>query len=282
MRNVGSDSACSLKSITKDFGLAYGTVFTRLDCDNDRGVRLLSQTDTFAAEPLGRVVRKDSMPHPERHKIDRWQILISGAGQMGEGNLFGRSIIADSRLEGAFVGPDTFVISFEEPGSDLNLWTYAVLNSSIGMQGIKASAYGTSIPHLRSDLLGSLPIPVAPVGLMRRVARLIKDAVVHREEYLRHLLHARTIIESLEGMKAAQELCSVRRMRTTLWDSPLPSLTAWTFVSTGGALKLLRDKWSGRVADVVSPDGIFRGGRGLASRVSIHTAWTLCPSETPS
>jgi type I restriction enzyme S subunit len=202
------------------------------------------------------------MPHPDRHKVHRWEVLIAGAGQMGEGNLFGRSIIADARLAGGFLGPDTFAIGFEEPGSDLNLWVYAVLNSALGRQGIRASAYGTSIPHLRADLLGELPIPKAPKQLSDRIAGLIRKAVTHRERYSREIVRARSVIESLPDVQAAEELCAERKMRSTLWKGPLPSLCAWTFASTGGALQHLLKKWSGRLADVVEPGGVFRGGRG--------------------
>jgi len=261
IRRAGSDSARPLREIVKTFGPAYGTVFTRRDCRPDHGIQLLSQTDTFAAEPLGRTIRRDSMPYPNRHEIRRWQILISGAGQMGEGNLFGRSIIADRRLEGAFLGPDTFAIGFEEPGSDLNLWTYAVLNSSLGLQGIRAAAYGTSIPHLRSDLLGSLPIPAAPTEVISRVAELVRLAVVHREAHLRDLREARSIIDGLPETREAHELCAERTRHTVLWSGPFPTLSAWTFASTGGVLALLQKRWSQRLEDYVEEDGIFNGLR---------------------
>lgn len=261
IRRAGSNSARPLRQLVKAFGPAYGTMFTRLDCHPDHGVRLLSQTDTFAAEPLGRIVRKDSLEHPDRHEIRRWQVLIAGAGQMGESNLFGKSIIADARLEGGFVGPDTFVLGFEEPGSDLNLWTYAVLNSSLGVQGILSSAYGTSIPHLRGDILGTIPIPDAPADLMRRVANLIRKTVAYRESYLRDMVNARALFERLPEMQAAHEMCVERRRRTVLWNGPFPSLCAWTFASTAGALAFLRARLRSRVSDMVEPGGIFRGGR---------------------
>jgi hypothetical protein len=53
----------------------------------------------FAAEPFGRTIRRDSMPRPTNHEVKKWQLLIAGAGQMSGNNLFGRTIIADERLE---------------------------------------------------------------------------------------------------------------------------------------------------------------------------------------
>jgi hypothetical protein len=261
IRLTGSSSARPLGKLAASFGRAYGTVFTRLDCHRDHGVRLLSQTDTFAAEPLGRIIRKDSMPHADRHLVRRWQILISGAGQMAEGNLFGRSIIADARIEGCFIGPDTFAIEFEEPGSDLNLWTYAVLNSTFGLQGIRAAAYGTSIPHLRADFLAALPIPEAPKEIVRRVAKLIRQTVSYRESYLLELMRARAIVDSMPTVQSANELCADRKMRAAMWEGPFPTLSAWTFASTGGALQHLRASWHAELGDVVEHNGIFNGPR---------------------
>ena len=261
IRRTGSKSARPLRAIARTFGGGYGTMFTRIDCAPAHGVPLLSQTDTFAAEPLGRIIRRDSMPYPARHEVRRWQILISGAGQMGEGNLFGRAIIADTRLEGGFVGPDTFLIEAEEPESDFTLWTYAFLNSSIGLEGVRAAAYGTSIPHLRPDLLGRLPIPVAPRDLTERVAQLVRRAVKSREAFLNKILEARRLIGELSVTQSATEMCAERRRRTVRWVGPLPTLCAWNAISSGGALDYLSKKWHTRLGDVVEPDGIYNGPR---------------------
>src|SRR5579871_5596056 len=82
---------CSrLGSLLSSMGPAYGTVFTRIDCEREFGIELLSQSDMFAAEPQGRVIRRDSMPNPDDHKIQKWQVLIAAAGTLGETELYGR------------------------------------------------------------------------------------------------------------------------------------------------------------------------------------------------
>ncbi len=269
LRRIGSTSTQPLKEMAKQFGSAYGTVFTQLDCRSDLGVRLLSQTDTFAAEPLGRMIRKDSMPYPRHHEIRRWMVLVSGAGQMAEGNLFGRSIIADGRLAGCYVGPDTFAIEFDEPGSDLNLWAYAILNSTYGLQSILAAAYGTSIPHLRADFLGDIPIPLPPPDLKLRVAQFVRTAVEQRDKFLDDLTEARRLVENLPEMQTATDMCTIRRRHSVLWDGPFPSLLAWNVASSGGALISLLDKWKSTLGDVVEGKGIYNGPR--FARVECHS-----------
>jgi len=47
-----------LGDLVLSMGPAYGSVFTRLDCHKDYGVELVSQSDMFATEPHGRIIRK--------------------------------------------------------------------------------------------------------------------------------------------------------------------------------------------------------------------------------
>lgn len=77
-------------------GPNYGSVFTRVDCHPSYGVELMSQSDMFTSEPTGRIIRRDCIPKPDAHKVDRWQVLIAGAGTLGENELYGRSIIAEA------------------------------------------------------------------------------------------------------------------------------------------------------------------------------------------
>jgi hypothetical protein len=202
------------------------------------------------------------MPNAGDHEVKRWQVLIAGAGQMGEGNLFGRSIIADGRLAGKYLGGHAVELTFKEPGGNLNLWAYAFLNTSLGMRAVKACAYGTSVPGMRLDLLAEVPIPIPEDdALLQRVAELVRNCVVYRELYLRELLSARRVIEDLPEMRTAYELCAERKAHVVSWSGELPTLSAWNFASTGGALSYLSKQWRGRIGDAVAPEKVFRGGR---------------------
>jgi len=85
--------------------------------------------------------------------------------------------------------------------------------------------------------------------------------VKQRERYVQELLAAREVIELLPEMKTALEMCGERRARAVVWSGGLPTMSAWTFASAGEALSYLSNRWSGRVADVVESEAIFRGGR---------------------
>ena len=258
----GAFQATRLASLLSAFGDSYWAVFTRVDCAREHGIELISQTDMFAAEPEGRVIRKDSMQNPDLHEVRRWQVLIAGAGQMGAGNLFGRSIVADERVMGKFLGPHAVGLTFREPGSDINLWTYAFLNTALGAKAIKAAAFGTSVPGLRLDLLGEIPIPIPKdTKLLRRVAVLVRQATEQRDRYSRELRAARRVFEELPEMRAAHAACASRKPRRTMWTGSLRTLCAWNAASTGDALAALQTKWPCRLGDLVATDGVFYGPR---------------------
>jgi hypothetical protein len=250
-----------LRAIAGEIGRAYARVLLRVDCAPEHGDELLSQVDIFAAEPEGRVIRGDLMPFVDDLRIRRGDVLMAGAGQMGEATLFGRSIIADDRLAGRLAAGDVMIVRFEAPDSSLSLYTYAFLTSRSGLSAIRACAYGTSIPRIRPDLLARLPVPVPDEGTQSRVARLVRKAMDDREIYLRELQAGRRIIEELPEMREGRAMCAERKARWTIWSRELPSICAWNYASTGGALETLLRRWNGRVHDVVPVAGIFRGGR---------------------
>jgi hypothetical protein len=250
-----------LSSLIEELGPAYGTVFTRLDCAPEHGVELLSQADMFAAEPRGRIIRRDSMPRPDRHEVKPLQVLIAGAGTLGENELYGRSILADARLVGKHVGPDAMVITFREPESAFSLFAYAFLASAAGVAAIRSTSYGTKLLRFREDLFGSLPIPRADEETVERVAALVRRAVEQRGIYARELQIARSIFEGLPEMNEARKELSNRRIKFVLWDEALPTMRAWNYVSAGDALRYLRKEWSERLRDRLTPNGLFKGGR---------------------
>jgi len=239
---------------------SVGDIFTSLPCDPGCGVQVLAQADTFSAEPSGKWIRPESFRKASDHELRRWQIAIAGAGQMGEGNLFGRSVLVDSHFDGLYIASDSVVLEFEEPGGDLNLWTYAYLNSFAGLAALRACAYGTSIPRLRLDLLARVPVPMPGDERVARVATLLRSAVNHREQYANELAKARDVVTLQPVVREASRL-AMQRQKTVLWTGELPTLRAWNYASMGSALELLRRQWSGRLADAVEEDGIFKGGR---------------------
>lgn len=260
-RAGGGRRSAPLGSMLSSMGRAYGAVFTRIDCAPSEGIELVSQGDMLAAEPAGRVIRRDSMAQPERHEIKRWQILIAGAGTLGETEMYGRSLIADGRLVGKYVGPHAMVLTFQEPGGRLNLYVYALLCSAFGVRAIRSLSFGTKILGIRKDLLADFPIPIPDDETQERIAALIRTTVEARERYLTKLRAARKVVEDLSEMQEALGMCGERKARCITWDRALPTLSAWTFASTGGALGYLKTRWSGRLGDVLEENGLFNGPR---------------------
>lgn len=261
IRRTGSSSARPLSDIVKTFGPAYGTAFARLACGAEHGVELLSQSDVFAAEPQGRLIRRDSMPHPDRHLIEPGQVLVAGVGTLKETELYGRAILADARLVGKYLSQDAMAIVFEDPSSALSLYTFAWLASPTGMQVLRSTSYGTKLLRFRKDLLSTIPVPLAATSTVSRVAQLVRDCSTGRERFLHRLLQARALVNAMPEMQAAHEMCAERERRSVLWEGPFPSLGAWNFASSGGALRYLREKWKVSLGDLVEPDGIYNGPR---------------------
>jgi len=261
IRRAGAASARPLRAIVKAFGPAYGAVFTRLDCHRDHGVELITQGDMFAAEPVGRIIRRDSMSQPERHLVTRGQVLIAAAGTLGENELFGRSILADGRLVGKYVGPHSMSLHFEDPDDDFSLFTYAWLATPTGIRAIRSTSYGTKILGLRKDLLSSIPIPEAPRPLVKRVAGLIRRCTLKREEYAQGIQEARRVFEGVPEIGEALAACSVRSHRSLVWSGSLPSICAWNYAAGGGAVRILRERWGTSLRDVLAPNGVFNGPR---------------------
>jgi hypothetical protein len=263
IRRAGSSSARPLREIVKEFGPAYGSVFTRIDCHPDQGVELITQGDMFAAEPSGRVIRLDSMPHPERHLVTRGQVLIAGAGTLGENELYGRSILADDRLAGKYVGPHSMSLHFEEPDDDFSLFTYAWLASPTGVQAVRSTSYGTKILGLRKDLLGGIPVPEASAEMIARVADLIRKCVRGREAYARLIQCGRRELESLTIVQSAIDACGRRTRRSVLWNGPFPTLGAWNYAGAGLALRELQRENQSRLRDFLVGSGIHYGSRSV-------------------
>jgi hypothetical protein len=262
MRAAGGRSeSYSLGSLLCAMGESYGAVFTRLDCKSPLGIELLSQADMFATEPEGRRIREDSLPFPERHRVRRGQLLLAGAGTLGDTELYGRAILADDRLAGKYVGPDAMVLDFAEPGSDETLLAYAFLCTKLGIQAVRSTSYGTKILRFRPELIRTLPIPDVDTPIKSMIAAEIRASISARERSHVALEDLRRIVNTLPSMQEADELCSVRSRKSLEWSGELPTLLAWTFASTGGALASLRQRWQTRLGDVVEANGIHYGER---------------------
>jgi len=260
IRRAGSRSARPLSDIVRTFGESYGSRFVNVHCSPQHGLEFLSQGDMFRAEPAGRFIRHDCIPHPARHRIEHGQVLIAGAGTLGETELFGRCLLADDRMVGKHVGPHAVALRFQDPDDEYSLFTYAWLASPTGLQAIRSTCYGTKILGLRLDLLASLPVPVAPSRVVRRVALLVQACRDDRGVFWREVEKARRIALGMvpEGLSRAN---GDAHPRYVTWTGDLSSFRAWNFASMGERLQGLRRSWRSTLREWLRPMGLFKGGR---------------------
>jgi len=249
-----------LGDLVADNSLSYGGRVDAMDCDSSYGVEFLSQSDMFSAEPHGRMVRRDLLPNDGR-RIRKWQVLIAGAGTLGEAELYGRSVLADARLEGRYACGDALALTFREPNSSFSLFTYGFLSTKTGIRCLRSTSYGTKILRFRPDLLADLPVPCGSDTAIDRVATCMRTAVENRELYAEEMKRARQIIENVPGYSEALSMCAVRVARVLVWHEELTTLGAWNYASTGGALRFLRQRWKQRLRDLIEPGGLFNGVR---------------------
>ena len=126
----------------------------------------------------------------------------------------------------------------------------------------KGSELGTKVLGLRSSMLSELPIPLARGRTVAHVAELIRTAVVSREAYAESLLKARSIIEALPAHRVANEMCLDVRPRAISYSGrTFPTLSAWNYAATGGALEYLRGHWRCRLRDLVDSSRLAYGPR---------------------
>lgn len=251
----------ALHSLLRNMGAAYRRIFVRSECDPGMGVELLGQSDMFATQPVGRWIRTDGIRGLDDQLIKPWQVLLAGVGTLGENELYGRCIVADSRLAGRIIGSDAVALDFDEPGSALACFAYAFLCTKTGIRAVRATGYGTKLMSLRLDFLRQLPIPLGTDEQIARVAALVRTAVEQRGAYAEHMQAARALLNKIPGFEEAREMCKQRRAQCVEWDGRLSTFTAWTYASAGEALGFLSKKWPGRLADVFEEDGIFNGPR---------------------
>lgn len=261
IRRTGSASAYALRDVFRSIGESYGSRFVNVHCHQDHGVEVLSQGDMFRAEPNGRFIRRDCMPHAVRHRIHEGQVLIAGAGTLGENELFGRCLLADKRMAGKHVGPHAVVLNPVESDSDLSLFTFAWLASPTGLQAIRSTCYGTKILGLRLDMLASLPVPIASTDVVKRVARLIRKCADGRAAYVAKIDAARAIALQLPEVASASEACAERKRRSVFSNGPFASLGAWNIAGAGAALSILRGSTRHRLRDFLAPSGMYYGAR---------------------
>jgi len=98
---------------------------------------------------------------------------------------------------------------------------YAFLLTKIGVEAVRSASYGTKVLGIRKDILGSLPIPVLPNEMAKRIGDFVRSAVAQRECYSRKLQEARELIYTLPEVRKAASMSKAGRVRQLVWTDLL-------------------------------------------------------------
>jgi|SRR5208282_4745843 len=153
-------------------GLFKGGRLARIPCSSPYGVDLLSQRDVFAIRPVPRRIQR---PADATLAVTPGMLLLASRGQMNEGALFGCVERAVHMPPEAIVSED---ITRLVPRQSILEGLYAFLSTVVGLALVQSTAYGTSIPGMRMDLLAQLPVP--PDSVLRRCARAVEVSTAAR------------------------------------------------------------------------------------------------------
>lgn len=166
--------ATSLRDWLEPGGLFMGARVARVPCRAPYGAEMLSQRDISLIRPVPRRIRKTE---PSLEVSAEW-LLMASRGQMSEGALFGMVERAAHMPANAHVSGDVMRLV---PRSGLGAPLYAFLATNAGRRLLQSTAYGTSIPAMREDLLLDLPMPPPEGRWMSAAASLVDAATSARK-----------------------------------------------------------------------------------------------------
>lgn len=179
-RYLRSKWRARLRDVLLPPGAQKGGRFTRVAVEYPHGCDLLAQRDVFMMRPIPRRVAR---PHIyEELRVEGADVFIASRGQLVQGALFGSFELAANLPREAIVSED-FVRLRTTPGmAEVAL---AFFSTKLGRRLVQTTAYGTSIPGIRLDLLENLPFPTGPSSVLERVGELVRQSSEARRAALR-------------------------------------------------------------------------------------------------
>jgi hypothetical protein len=165
-----------LEDVVQSERVLYGARFSRIPCQPPYGVDFWSQRDIFLIRPIPRRIRKPNFDD-QLLFVPEDAVLISGRGQLEEGNLFGRVELAVFGASSAVVTSDAIPLIPDQGYSEL---LYTFLSTKLGLQLLRTCAIGTSIPAMHLGILSKLPIPDIRGKLLSEIKSHLKDATEAR------------------------------------------------------------------------------------------------------
>jgi hypothetical protein len=125
--------------------------------------------------------------------VEMADLFVASRGQLDEGTLFGNVELSENLPRAAIVSED--FVRMRTRSAAYSSLLLAYLTMPLGRRLVRTTAYGTSIPGIRLDLLARLPCPDMDAGRLENVASHVSAAVEARAVASRSESEAIRIIE---------------------------------------------------------------------------------------
>jgi hypothetical protein len=165
-----------LADLLEPNGIYNGPRFARIPCRHPHGIDFVDQRDIFCIRPVPRRIVPPAVDRRLLY-VPPHALVVASHGQMNEGSLFGRVESAAAGFHQCGITQDILRVL---PRPEWHDWLYAFLSSRLGLRLLKSTAYGTSIPMMRTDLLAALPYPPPTGGQAAEAARHLQSSLAAR------------------------------------------------------------------------------------------------------
>jgi type I restriction enzyme, S subunit len=152
----------------------------------ERGIPFVSGIDVFQLRPLARTRLRPDEAQRSGAIIRAGQILVQRSGQRY--GLLGRPAYVGRRLDGWASSEDLLRVSPEDASQVGRIFSF--LRSEAGRRQLVGQSYGTSIPHINSEIMSRLVLPPLPHDLVdnaNRALQLREEADADEERAVREV-----------------------------------------------------------------------------------------------
>lgn len=164
---------------------------------------LPSQLDEIYPKPTKYISQKTAFLMKDDYIKDK-NLLLSRSGTIG------KCAISSKTTIGKLFSDDVIRITFKK---DYDLgYTYAFLNTEVGLTILQSNNYGAVIDHIEPEHLYNIPIPNAPIETRKKIHSLIFDSYSLRDlsnesiDKAEHILYSELHLPKLSKIEYSQYL----------------------------------------------------------------------------
>lgn len=173
--------------------LRRGLRFKRIDCEPERGVKLIGQRELFWLEPEGRWIAPQYAP--DDIFVEDETIVIAAQGTLGEHEVFCRAeFITGPWLHNAYT---EHLLRVQSGNATISgAFLFAFLRSETVFRCLRSISIGSKQQDLHHALLANFPVPIPPQAVRQEIESLVRDAYKQRHEASRLEKEAVTMVET--------------------------------------------------------------------------------------